>query len=218
MDKNVKILTLRKQCKSYREISDILQVPKSTIAYVLRGNVSSVLIKQKLIKRAQRLALPRMKQMSQIAKANRTALYLKTRQEAGATFKTNIRDPLFVAGLAIYWGEGDSKLENGIVRVANTDPVMLKMFVNFITKFLPIDRKDVRAYLITYPDLIDSQCLQYWARHIQLSVTSFYGSHVIKGRHPTRRLSHGICTVMIAKRVIKEIVLEWLRHYKKKFA
>ncbi|MDP3772160.1 MAG: hypothetical protein Q8Q94_02160 [bacterium] len=133
----------------------------------------------------------------------------ETRREAERDFSLLSQNQLFIAGVVIYWGEGDKNPKNP-VRVSNTDPHMLNIFVKFLktTCKLPEDR--IRAHLILYPDLDDSLCKKYWSSLIGINQNLFYKTQVIQGRHETRRLGHGICSVEVSSRQLKEKILVWI--------
>lgn len=141
--------------------------------------------------------------------------YQQRRKEARESFPRYIADPFFNTSLAIYWSEGDSKLENGNLRVTNTDPVLLKTFSKFLQRYLFVSQSKIRAYLILYPDLKEQTCLSYWSHRVGLSKKSFFRSNFIKGHHPSKRLRYGICTVMFANREKKEVLIQWVKLFKK---
>ncbi|OIO50369.1 MAG: hypothetical protein COV41_00090 [Candidatus Brennerbacteria bacterium CG11_big_fil_rev_8_21_14_0_20_43_10] len=206
---------LRRENKSYNSIAKILSVPKSTLSDWFKKEGWSLVIKKRLIKKQGYKSRIKMKGLNAIAKQKREALYLQQRQTAYAQFRQYKNQPLFQSGLAIYWGEGDNKLENGIIRVANTDPFMLKLFHKFLKTYLPEIGDLIKAYLILYPDLNDNTCKKFWSAIIRVTPDRFLKSHYITGHHPTKRLPHGICTIYISRRAYKERICEWIELYKK---
>lgn len=205
---------LRKQGFSYQSITNKLSIPKSTLATWFSQLPWSSKIRHTLSINAQESARQRMTAMSHRARKNRELRYRQRRIEAQRSFPVYKNDLLFIAGLVIYWCEGDNKITNGIVRATNTDPVMLRIFFRFLKKYLKVPPDRVRAYLVLYPDLHENTCLRFWSQSIGLPQKAFFRSNFIKGRHLTKKISHGICTVMTANRELKELLLEWLKCYK----
>ena len=111
-------LELRKKGKSYKDIHEALGIPKSTLHYWFKGLKWSQMIKMRLSAKAAKLSTKRMRR---IAKANRERWAnwrKKHRMEAKQEFFELKSSPLFIAGLMLYWGEGDSNLKNEL-RLSN---------------------------------------------------------------------------------------------------
>ena len=208
-------ICLRKDGKSYNEISRILKISKSTLNYWFKGKKWSKKLKDKLTRLAKKNAGERMKKISLAAKASRQILYASMRKKADRLFKKFRREVLFVEGLMLYWGEGDNKLENGQMRVANSNPLLIKNFHIFVKKYLPQLIPKVRMYLVLYPDLNDEKCKEYWSKMVGVSLDRFFKSQYIKGRSTKRTLPFGIGTIIVSSRAYKEIIMRWLELRKK---
>lgn len=206
----IKAIKLRRRGKSYREIEKILGIPRSTLAGWFQKIQWSRKIKERLSLITRRQASQRMRTLVEKINQKRQKLYHATRRAAENQFKELKGDPLFIAGLMIYWGEGDRKLENGAIRVSNTDPALLKFFYFFIKKYLHEISHNIRAYLVLYPDLDEEECKKYWSKNIEIPMERFMKSTYIHGRHLTKRLAYGICTITISSRAYKEKIHAWL--------
>lgn len=213
-DKN-KAIALRKSGKSYNEIQDALGIAKSTLTSWFKNQKWSRVVKSRLAEVARENARKRMTIISHAAREKRAMVYEEHRRIARDNFKQFQKNKLFVSGLMIYWGEGDNSIKNGVIRVTNTDPFMLKLFRIFLKKYLPNIFIKLRAYLVLYPDLDDIVCKKFWSRSISVPFDRFIKSQYITGRHPTRRLPYGVCTITATSRAQKEIMLEWLNLIRK---
>ncbi len=213
-----KIYSFRRKGLSYRQIESRLGISKGTISYWLRRQNWSIDIQKRLQEKARKNASDRMRLISLQAKKIRESNYDAARKEARRTFLEHRNDPLFMACLSIYWGEGDQGTPSSLIRVANTDPSMLRMFRTMFTKYLGIPLSRLRAYLILYEDLNVKDCELYWAKQLGIPTTAFFKSHVIKGRHRTKKLPWGVCTLTFSSRQKKEMLLEWLRLIKKRYS
>ena len=208
-DKNVAI-KLRKAGKSYQEISKMVDVPKSTLSNWFHGAIWSEKTKIHLSDIARNNASKRMTVISHRRRDKLQKIYIATSQIARKEFKLFSKDRLFVAGLMIYWGEGDSKLNNGAIRVSNSDPLMIKLFYKFVRRYLSEISSKAKIYLVLYPDLDDQICRKYWSKQTGLSLDRFIKSSIIKGKHPTKRLQYGIGTLTINSRQYKEKIITWV--------
>lgn len=213
-DKN-QAIKLRKSGKSYGNIEKILGISKSTLSNWFQKENWSEEIKKRLSIVARKESSQRMKIMSQKKSRERQRVYLAMRQLAEKQFKKNSQENLFIWGLLIYWGEGDSKLENGIIRASNTDPIMLRLFYLFLKKYFPEIFYKTKAYLILYSDLVNEKCIDFWSKKIGLKKDYFIKSQYIQGHRPTKRLNYGICTLVITNRAYKEKILTWLKLFKR---
>ena len=207
-DKSLAI-ELRKQRKSYNEISKLLNIPKSTLAEWFKESYFSKTIKIELTKIAQEKSTERMRLISKAK-----TIYWKNwreaaRQEAKREFKNFINDQLFIAGTMLYWAEGDSKLKNPL-RLTNTDHRMISLYLKFLIRTLNFPKEKIRATLILYPDLSEENCLNFWSKITELPQSQFYKTQFIKGKHPTRRLTNGICMIIINSRQLKEKFIVWI--------
>jgi len=119
-------------------------------------------------------------------------------------------NPLFIAGVAIYWGEGDSKSKHN-TRMANTDPAMIKIFIDFLTKMCKIKKEKIKAWILVYPDLDQNKCLEYWKKHTGLKLDNFNKTICINGKHKTKRLDFGVCNIGVGNTYFKEKVKIWIK-------
>ncbi|MEI6304633.1 MAG: hypothetical protein WCP09_01280 [Candidatus Taylorbacteria bacterium] len=88
---------------------------------------------------------------------------------------------LFGMGLGLYWGEG-SKRGTGGVRLTNTDPRLLRKFIEFLQVSFNIDRFKLRFGLQIFDDLSKVKTLSYWTRELGVSRKQFYKIIVSKIR------------------------------------
>jgi len=206
----IKAIQLRREGKSYRVIEKILGIPRSTLTGWFQKMQWSRKVKEKLSLIAQQQSRQRMKDLTDKINHERRKVYAFTKKTAENQYHTLRREPLFISGLMIYWGEGDRKLENGMIRVCNTDPAMLKLFHCFVRKYLPEISHLIKVYLVLYPDLNEKECKEYWSQNIEIPGEKFIKSTYIQGRSLTKKLEYGICTITISNRVYKEKINAWL--------
>lgn len=202
-------LQLRKSGKSYAEIKKALGIPKSTLSEWLRSYSWSKKIRRSLAEKSKQSSSVRIRTLDRIRGERLRRAYREAADEARGEFEALKYHPLFIAGVMIYWGEGDKISEHG-VRIANTDPRMIKVFVNFLVHVCQIPTKRIRGWVLIYPDLDGQSCRKYWAEHTGLGVDNFSKNITIKGRHKTHRLQYGVCNVGISSKYFKQKMLVWL--------
>lgn len=202
-------IALRRQGKSYRQIKEKLGVPKSTLATWLSGEKWSQEVARVLSEQAKAQNGVRMRALDKIRGEHLARVYEEARAEATHEFEDLKYHPLFIAALMLYWGEGDRVSVHG-VRLGNTDPKMLRVFFLFLRDICQIPPERIKAAVLIYPDLNEQECRSFWANEIGIPEFQFQKVITIKGRHKSKRLAHGVCTVVVTSRYLKEKMLIWL--------
>jgi len=162
-DKNLALI-MRRQKKSYSEISKKLDIPKSTLVYWFKNKRWSIRIKKCLAKKNRVFIAKQIRVMNEARKIKRLKYYAEVRKKAKLEFASLKNKQLFLAGLMLYWGEGDNKLENSIVRLSNTNPKMIKIFSLFLRSICRVDKEKLRIALILYHDLGANECKEFWSK------------------------------------------------------
>lgn len=88
---------------------------------------------------------------------------------------------LFGLGLGLFWGEG-SKRNLHAVRLSNSDPALVKHFIDFLTDIYNIDRKKLKFQLQTYDDLNHEELMCFWTKYLSIEKNQFYKTTILKRR------------------------------------
>ena len=200
---------LRREGKSFREISKELNIPLSTLSLWFRDKKWSNEIGKHLRAKVTQSSKERLMDLNKIRGESLKKLYKQARNEAIAEFNKFKNDPVFIAGIVIYWGEGDKTSKNSF-RIANTDPGMIKLFIDFLLNICKIDEHRLRAWILLYPDLDEEICKKFWIENTGLKDVHFTKSVIIFGRHKKRRVSNGVCNVSYSSTYLKEKMLVWI--------
>jgi len=203
-------IRLRKLGKSYRAIKKELRIPMSTLSNWLSPHGWSKKIADSLSERAKKDSAVRIRDLNKIRGENLKKLYEEAEKEAVIEFQNLKYHPLFIAGLVLYWGEGD-KVSKNSVRISNTDPAAVRLYINFLFHVCGVRREKVRAGLLLYPDLDDGVCKKFWAKSSGLGEGAFNKSTVIIGRHKTKRVRNGVCVVGFGSCYFKHKILLWIK-------
>lgn len=204
-----KAIVLRRKSLSYLEISRQLKIPKSTVAGWLSSQKWSREIAVKLGQKHSASQSKRLKLMAAANKKRFEDMRNSYREKAREEFRKLEGDRLFIAALMIYAGEGDLK-SSPIVRIANTDYRMLKLFRIFLENICKIPKGKIHGAIILYPDLDETACKKFWSKAIGIKPEQFHKTQFITGKHPTNRLKNGIGYVIVSSRELKEKILVWI--------
>ena len=79
----------------------------------------------------------------------------------------NIKDAkLLGLGLGLYWGEGNKKNKNSI-RLGNTDPRLIKKFIEFLVEIFGIKKDKLRFGLQVFTDMSEKSALNFWLKELR---------------------------------------------------
>jgi hypothetical protein len=124
-------------------------------------------------------------------------------QEEGRR-RARLRDPGFVAGCMLYWAEGAK--ERNQLQFSNSDPVMARLFVDFLKKYFDLNGAEIRITCYLYADHVEKQAEveQHWLDVLDLpreslrkSVVNVYSKYSQRKR--VGNLPYGTCRVVVSR-------------------
>lgn len=194
------------------DIQSALGVAKSTLSYWFKNSPDSQILKKKLILKSRKKA---RRQIQLMAAANRRRwkeTRIQWRKTAAIEYQKMKLQALFCIGLALYWGEGDKKLENGIVRLGNTDDRLLRLFILFLKGCCNVPLTKLRVWLLLYPDSNEKTCQKFWTKKLGVQPQQFMKSQRVARRGVPRKLiNYGVCYVYVCSRELKEKITHWIQ-------
>ena len=201
---------MRRSGKSYNEIRSALKIPRATLSGWFSKVDWSNDIAKKLAVAVQKQHTVRIIELDKIRGTHLKRAYEEAREEARTDLFELRYNPLFIAGLMLYWGEGD-KLTKYSTAITNTDPDLIRLYVFFLKNACRIPEDKIKAHVLIYPDLNEKTCRRYWAHESGVDLSHFTKSTTILGRHKTRRIKYGVCMIGISSTYFKVKMLEWLK-------
>ena len=207
-----KCVSLRRKGKSYNNIHERLGISKSTISNWLSKIIWSVAIRDNLTKKVRSKNYKHIKFMSSRIALEAEKRHEKYRIEARDEYRSLKVIPLFITGLALYWGEGD-KRNRSRVGLINSDPEMIVVIINFYRKVLKIPNEKIRAALFLYPDIELERALTYWSDILELPRENFIKTQILQGRsrRTRRKVSYGMCNLYLTSTELVIKIREWTR-------
>ena len=170
-------IQLRLEGKSYNEIRRTLNLSsKVTISRWLKDLQLTPRAKKRLqenMKRAQVRGFSKFNEerTSRVRKENGTALI-----DGEKTVGTLSDRELLLVGAALYWGEGTKTVTKSGARIsfANSDPLMVRLFMQFVRKILKVPEMKIRAGIHLYENISTAGGKKYWAKVTGLPPERFY--------------------------------------------
>lgn len=108
------------------------------------------------------------------------------------------KEAFFIAGLTLYLAEGTKRDYSRLV-LANTDPGVIKFFINWMEKFLSISRDKIKAELHLYENMDIGEEQEFWKKELRFSSKQFSKPQIRKLRKSSfsykESFRHGTCRI-----------------------
>jgi hypothetical protein len=212
-----KVFELRRSGNTYREIEKITGVSRSTLCEWFKNEEWSSHIRQSNTVRNIKISTDHLRKLNYGRQISLDKKYKEVEEKAREEFEMYKGKPLFMAGLMLYAGEGD-KMTKGVIRLANIDFDLHKVFIKFVTDFMHVDMADLRCSILLYPDLSIDDCKNKWSQELGIPLSNFHKPQVIQGRHKTKRLHFGVGSTIFSSSFLKKKLLLWVELAKKSLA
>lgn len=189
-----KARALRAQGKSYTEIKTHLAVSKSTLSGWLRD----MPLTRAQMRRLRDINPRRIEHfratMRMKKEVRQQQAYMKAKKDIG---KLSRRE-LFIVGLYLYWAEG-TKLAPGRVAITNTDPSVMKAFLDWC-ELMQIPHHKLRVKLHLYEDMNVAKETRFWSRSLAIPQEQFRKPYVKHSRLSDitykNGYGHGTCNLI----------------------
>ena len=192
-----KAISLRKKGKSIRDIEERLKIPRSTLSGWLKNIVLSK-SQKKVLDKKWREALVLARRGSMLWHNQQKLERLKKAELEADNVLNSIKidkNSLDIALAMLYLGEGTKK--GDITSVGNSDPLILKFFVEGIIKNYNFDRNKIKCELHLRADQNQNKIKKYWSTELNIPLCNFLATSFDKrtvGRK-TYKDYKGVCIV-----------------------
>lgn len=120
---------------------------------------------------------------------------------------------LYGAGLGLYWGEG-TKANNHSVRLSNTDPELILVFIRFLEEIFAVKRKDMHFSLQIFSDMTEQETLDFWMRSLNVSKSQFYKTTITPYRsigNYRKKTKYGVIIVYYNNKKLRDCLFGLLQ-------
>ncbi len=124
---------------------------------------------------------------------------------------------LYGLGLGLYWGEG-TKANKYSIRLGNTDPKIILMFVSFLEMFFTISRKNMRFGVQVFSTMNAKDVLRFWMKELRVPKSQFMKIVITPKRGEGsygRKIEYGVLTVYYHNKKMRDILTNEIEKLKK---
>lgn len=216
-EKYEQAVSLRKRGFTLDEIAKYCDISKSTASIWLKNKAFSTEVTKQNVKRAGAENAKRLRLINKARSGERAKRYKEVLRSADVEFKHYQDDPLFIAGVMLYIGEGDNRHER-LIRIASARMEVHKVFIRFAQEFLGVEKNKTHFWILLYPDLDEELCMKKWSKSIGISYAQFFKNQVIQGKSNKRILHYGVGNTIIGSTVLKYKLNRWIELVMKKLS
>ncbi|MCB9806173.1 helix-turn-helix domain-containing protein [Candidatus Nomurabacteria bacterium] len=196
-----KALNLRRQGVSIRKISDRLNIPKSTLSGWFKNIQLTQKQKEKLKGEWQKglvKAREKAKEWHIAEKEKRISIAKDKAKETLTKIHLGDKSVLKLALALLYLGEG---FKTGDTGMGNSNPIILKFFIESIIKLYDLDYTDFYCDLHLRSDQDEKELTEYWSKSLKIPKDNFKHTFFDKRTLGKRTYSHykGVCLVRIGR-------------------
>lgn len=115
---------------------------------------------------------------------------------------------LYGLGIGLFWGEGTKKNSHS-VRLCNSDPNLIKKFIEFLVVIYKVEKSKFRFQLQTYDVKNISEHLTFWQRTLKMHKSQFYKPTILKKRGAgtyTEKSEHGTLIVIFGNTKLRNLI------------
>jgi hypothetical protein len=113
----------------------------------------------------------------------------RCRSEAALVLGELSERDLFIAGIALYAGEG-TKVEGKGIGFTNTDPRMIALFLAWLRQFFDVDESRLRVRLYLHADLDLEAAVAFWSEVTGIPPWQFHAPYRAVTDNTMRRARH----------------------------
>ena len=149
------------------------------------------------------------------------AIYIKNNPKGDPfRIKTNLTKKeaeLRGLGIGLYWGEGNKKNKTSI-RLGNTEPELIRNFIEFLVNICGVKKKDISFSLIIFSDINPMVAKKFWIKELKINSNQIRGKITIikSGSIGTYRQKskYGVLILQYHNRKLRNIICDMIENLK----
>ncbi|MBI2048194.1 MAG: hypothetical protein HYT27_03565 [Parcubacteria group bacterium] len=201
-----KALSLRREGKSYDDIMKIIPIPKSTLAsWYIAENIPSPFTRKIQLAHLRNIRplaanARRQERLDRLKKIqNNATLEVRAYPVENIGFKKSIL-------AVLYWAEGAKHERVSGLKFVNTDPNLMRLYLQLLRTCYTIDERRLRIRLHVHYYHKIREVKKFWSELLNISISQFAAAYVKKRSRKKRfrKNFQGICFVYYGDSAIRE--------------
>ncbi len=169
-----KARVLRRQGKSINQIVKEAGFTKSSVSLWVRDIVLTKAQKKKLSERGRSVESIEKRRVNRLFNENKKRRIVI--DNAKKDFSNISLEELKLIGIMLYWGEG-GKTGNWSVRLANSDPILIKVMMRFFREVCKVPENKFRGHIHTFVHADIEKTEKYWSQITKIPRKQFYKTY-----------------------------------------
>lgn len=166
---------LRKKGKSMNQIVKETGFSKTSVSLWTRDIVLTPEQKNKISEKGRSVESIERRRISRLANiSNKRRLII---DNAKKDITSLSKKELKIIGIMLYWGEG-GKTGNWSVRIANSDPAIIRIMMRFFREICLVENSKFRAHIHTFENADIVKTVNYWSEISGIPTKQFYKTYV----------------------------------------
>ena len=125
---------------------------------------------------------------------------------------TKKEQQLKTAGLMLYWAEGSKQVKDK-VDFANSDPLMIKLFIKFLRTIYQVNEARIHCLIYCYPSHNISYLTKYWSSLVKVAPKQFYRPYIRKdGKNTKDKMKHGLLHINYNDKRLLNLILKEIKY------
>ncbi len=123
---------------------------------------------------------------------------------------------LKLIGIILYWGEG-GKTNRGMVRLANSDPAVIKIMMRFLREVCLVPEKKFRGHIHTFDNADVEKTERHWSKISGIPRSQFYKTYIkqsIASLHKRKTLPFGTFDICVCDTKLFLAIMGWIEKIK----
>jgi len=128
---------------------------------------------------------------------------------------TSAERELKALGIALYWGEGAKFKGAQSIDFANSDPVMIGVFLQFLRTIFVIRESKFRIQLYCYANQNTGELIQFWSTLTGIPKSQFIKPYVRQDFRAEKagKMRYGLIHVRYCDKKLLLLILDWIKEY-----
>jgi hypothetical protein len=203
-------LAMRQKGMSYSQIKDHLGISKSTLS----GWLYDMPLSNERIRELRAESPVRIERYRNTMRRKKEGKLSKAYEEMSRTISALSSRETFLAGLFLYWAEGNKTTPNAI-GLTNTNPYMLKFYIQWLG-LMGVAKRQMKISLHLYSDMNVNKQERYWSRELSIPLSQFRKSYIKNTKISSityhQGFGQGTCSVIVDDTRLREKVIMGIKY------